>query len=57
MTLKKRTLNEIRQEKEFGYTPPTKNTLKTKDNLEIKNLIKKYPNDFELGKAIRMLYQ
>ena len=34
--MKKRTLNEIRQEKEFGYKPPIDKKTKPEQNFEIK---------------------
>ena len=34
--MKKRTLNEIRQEKEFGYKPPVDKKTKPEQNFEIK---------------------
>jgi hypothetical protein len=34
--VKKRTLNEIRQEKEFGYKPPVDKKTKPKQDFEIK---------------------
>jgi len=34
--MKKRTLNEIRQEKEFGYKPPVDKKTKPKQDFEIK---------------------
>ena len=37
--MKKRTLNEIRQEKEFGYRPPADKKTKPEQDLEIKIVI------------------
>ncbi len=60
---KKRTLNEYRQSKEFGYKEPE--TVTTVDdyykevNFEPKyvvDLIKENPNDTDLGEAIRKYY-
>jgi hypothetical protein len=53
-TIKKRTLNELRQEKEFGYKTPTNNnkTL-TIDTELIIDMVKTFPNDTDLGKNIR----
>ena len=58
MALKKRTLNELRQEKEFGYKEPSREKLNSKKDLQtiysdIKSLVIKYPNDCELGKNFR----
>lgn len=55
-TTKVRTLNELRQEKEFGYNHPSKQIDYKKLNLDPKHiidLVKKYPNDIELGKNVR----
>jgi hypothetical protein len=54
-TLKYR-LNELRQEKEYGYKNPTTKIDHKKVNLNpqhIIDLVKKYPNDIELGKNVR----
>ena len=37
--MKKRTLNELRQEKEFGYKPPIDKKTKPEQDLEIKIVI------------------
>ena len=37
--MKKRTLNELRQEKEFGYKPPVDKKTKPEQDLEIKIVI------------------
>jgi hypothetical protein len=51
-------LNTLRQTKEF--TLETKQASKIKNNFftkeEIKDMVKKYPNDIDLGKNIRMEY-
>ncbi len=58
---KKRTLNELRQSKPFGYKPPkshfefVEGSIKF-DNYYITDLIKKYPNDSDLGKELRKYY-
>lgn len=60
---KERTLNEYRQSKDFGYNPP-KNHKMVKDYYRKVNfdpqymvdLIKKFPNDKELGREIRNYY-
>tara|TARA_R100000734_G_C3232052_1_gene39713 strand:- start:140 stop:292 length:153 start_codon:yes stop_codon:yes gene_type:complete len=48
--MKKRTLNELRQSKPYGYKsdPVTRPS--------ILELIKKYPNDTDLGREIRKLW-
>jgi hypothetical protein len=54
MVVKQRSLNELRQEKEFGYKHPS--VQKKKINVDphhIINLVRKYPNDMELGKKVR----
>mgnify|MGYP007114442481 CR=1 FL=1 len=59
---KERTMNEIRQVKSYGYTPPkTKvvNEYYRKVNFDpqyIVDLIREYPNNQELGKEIRKYY-
>jgi hypothetical protein len=55
-TTKKRTLNELRQEKEYGYRSPiNQKTFQSSkvDSQHIVDLTKKYPNDAELGKNVR----
>ena len=57
-TTKVRTLNELRQEKEFGYKAPLSHTEKKLENCtqiysDIRNMAKKYPNDMDLGKKVR----
>jgi len=54
MVVKQRSLNELRQEKEFGYKHPvTKNKPINVDSKHIIELMKKYPNDADLGKQVR----
>lgn len=54
MVVKQRSLNELRQEKEFGYKhPETKNKNIIVDSKQIIDLVKKYPNDADLGKQLR----
>jgi hypothetical protein len=58
---KKRTLNELRQSKPFGYQPPKShfNFVEDTPNLDnsyIQDLIKKFPNDYDLGREIRKYY-
>ena len=54
MVVKQRSLNELRQEKEFGYKHPvTKNNSINVDSKHIIELVKKYPNDADLGKQVR----
>ena len=60
--VKKRTMNELRQVKEYGYTAPkTKGVGEycKKDDLAISfiiDLIRHYNNDKELGSEIRSYY-
>jgi hypothetical protein len=52
--MKTRTLNELRQEKEFGYkNPVSQNKSINVDSIHIIELIKKHPNDADLGKQVR----
>ena len=54
MVVKQRSLNELRQEKEVGYKHPA--VQKKEINVDSKviiELVKKYPNDMELGKQVR----
>jgi hypothetical protein len=54
--IKKRSLNELRQEKEYGYKTPLNQVVNKKINLDpqyIVDLMKKYPNDADLGKNVR----
>ena len=54
MVVKKRSLNELRQEKEFGYKNPTINYKNLNvDPQYIIDLVRKYPNDADLGKQVR----
>jgi len=52
---KKRTLNELRQVKTFGYRPPNSNqdSNECKPLTEIEKMVKNTPNDMELGAKIR----
>ena len=47
------TLNELRQEKEYGYKNPRIKKSQTIDIQHIINMLKKYPNDVELGRKVR----
>ena len=54
MVVKQRSLNELRQEKEFGYKHSDNQKKKINvDQQHIINLVKEYPNDMELGKKVR----
>ncbi|MDB4326317.1 hypothetical protein N9966_00730 [bacterium] len=60
---KKRTLNEYRQNKDFGYKKPKTETIIDDyyrkvdfDPQYIVDLIKENPNDTDLGEAIRKYY-
>jgi hypothetical protein len=54
MVVKQRSLNELRQEKEFGYKNPTINYKNLNvDPQYIIDLVRKYPNDADLGKNVR----
>ena len=60
---KNRTLNEYRQNKEFGYKNPKTETVIDDyyrkvdfDPQYIVDLIKNFPNDSDLGKEIRKYY-
>jgi len=59
--VKKRTLNELRQEKEYGYKQPKtiSNYYKVVnfDCQHVVDLIKKYQNNMELGMEIRNYYE
>ncbi len=52
---KKRTLNELRQVKDVVYKNP-RSSIKKRSQI-IVELIDNYPNDEELGKAIRELFK
>ena len=52
---KKRTLNELRQVKDVVYKNP-RSSVKKKSQV-ILELINNYPNDEELGRAIRELFK
>lgn len=55
MAIKQRSLNELRQEKEFGYKNPSIGNKKINvDPKHIITLTKKYPNDIDLGKNVRI---
>ena len=59
---KERTMDELRQVKTYGYTPPKPkvvNEYYIKVNFDpqyIVDLIREFPNDGELGKEIRNYY-
>ncbi len=54
MVVKQRSLNELRQEKEFGYKHPSVQKKKINvDPQHIINLVIENPNDMELGKKVR----
>ena len=60
---KKRTLNEYRQSKDFGYKAPKKHKIVEDyyrtvnfDSQFIIDLIKKFPNDQDLGEEVRKYY-
>ena len=54
MVVKQRSLNELRQEKEFGYKHSDNQKKKINvDQQHIINLVKEYPHDMELGKKVR----
>ena len=48
--MKKRTLNEYGQSKEYGYNN------KEVRKWSVEELCKRYPNDTELGKEIRKMF-
>ncbi len=58
---KKRTLNELRQSKTFGYKRPVSH-FKNVDNSPkvdpryICELCEKFPNDYDLGNEVRKYY-
>jgi hypothetical protein len=52
VAVKQRSLNELRQEKEFGYKQQTIKNINV-DPKHIIDLVKKYPNDADLGKNVR----
>ncbi len=58
--IKKRTLNELRQVKEYGggtiYTSSTTEYPRTLSVEKIKSLVDTIPNDMELGEKVRMLF-
>lgn len=56
--VKQRTLEELRQEKEFGYKPPVSHTERLKTNTNevyeaIQEFAKQNPNDYDLGRKVR----
>ena len=54
MVVKQRSLNELRQEKEFGYKHPSVQKKKINvDQQHIINLVRENPNDMDLGKKVR----
>jgi hypothetical protein len=54
MVVKQRSLNELRQEKEFGYKHPSVKKKKINvDPQHIINLVIETPNDMDLGKKVR----
>jgi len=59
---KERTLDELRQVKDSVYTPPKSKLVSEyyrKVNFDpqyVIDLIKEYPNDYDLGKEIRNYY-
>lgn len=59
--IKKRTINEIRQVKDTNYIPPLSHTNIINENVEIDpthvvELIKNFPNDYDLGHELRTYY-
>lgn len=50
---KKRTLNELRQEKEFGYTQSNHKEKLITTIEEITEMVKNHPNDTDLGSVVR----
>jgi hypothetical protein len=60
--IKKRTINEIRQVKDTNYIPPLSyDAAKKEKNVEIdpthvEELIKNFPNDYDLGHELRTYY-
>ena len=57
MTKKTRTLNELRQVKDSVYKTPKAKVEEGYNPQHIAELIKKYPNDRDLGAKIRDHYQ
>jgi len=62
---KKRTMDELRQVKTYGYTPPKTKVISRRQDFyrkvnfdcqHIVDLIQEYPNDKELGREIRSYY-
>lgn len=56
MTKKTRTLNELRQVKDSVYKTPKVKIVEDFNPQEIMDLVKKYPNDRDLGAKIREYY-
>ena len=56
MTKKTRTLNELRQVKDSVYKTPKVKVEEDFNPKQIMDLIKKYPNDRDLGAKIREYY-
>ncbi len=48
--MKKRTLNQYRQSKDFGYNN------KVVRNKSVEELCKHYPNDTDLGREVRKIF-
>tara|TARA_R110000824_G_scaffold69480_1_gene178984 strand:+ start:177 stop:521 length:345 start_codon:yes stop_codon:yes gene_type:complete len=54
---KKRTIDELRQVKTYGYVSPPEHTKKERVTIEkIKSLVSVTPNDMELGEKVRKLF-
>ena len=56
--VKQRTLEELRQEKEFGYKAPVSHSKRVKTNTNevyttIQELAKQNPNDYDFGRKVR----
>ena len=56
MENKKRSINELRQTKDTVYVAPKANSKVIFDIKTVVDLIKKYPNDSDLGGIIRKFY-
>ena len=56
MENKKRSINELRQTKDTVYVAPKTNSKVIFDIKTVVDLIKKYPNDSDLGGIIRKFY-
>jgi hypothetical protein len=57
--MKKRSLNEYRQSKEFGYMNPKKEEINRVGWLKdiFRAYMKLYPNDAELGSVLRQIFK